>query len=68
MAKEKKATTSDAAAAEARPVHVSVIAVPLADEKLTKRVLKLTKKAAKKKQIKRGVKEVIKAVRKKTLG
>jgi len=67
MVKEKKAA-SDAAAAEPRPVHVSVIAVPLADEKLTKRVLKLTKKAAKKKQIKRGVKEVIKAVRKKTLG
>ena len=67
MAKEKKAA-GDAAAPEPRAVHVSVIAVPLADEKLTKRVLKLTKKAAKKKQIKRGVKEVIKAVRKKTSG
>ena len=50
------------------PPHVSVIAVPLADEKLRRKVLKLAKKAAKKKQIKRGVKEVIKAVRKKQKG
>ena len=67
MAKDKKAAEA-AAPEEAKSVHVSIIAVPLADDKLTKRVLKLTKKAAKKKQIKRGVKEVIKAVRKKTKG
>ncbi|KAK2079392.1 hypothetical protein QBZ16_003083 [Prototheca wickerhamii] len=37
--------------------HVCAIAKPLASEKLTKKVLKLAKKAAKRKQIKRGVKE-----------
>ena len=52
----------------AEPPYVSIIAVPLADDKLCKKVLKLAKKAAKKKQIKRGVKEVIKAVRKKQKG
>lgn len=47
---------------------VSVIAKPLADEKLSKKVLKLTKKAAKRKQLKLGVKEVMKAVRKNVKG
>lgn len=47
---------------------VSKIAKPLADEKLSKKVLKLTKKAAKRKQLKLGVKEVIKAVRKDVKG
>lgn len=47
---------------------ISVIAKPLADEKLCKKVLKLAKKGAKRKQIKRGVKEVVKALRKKTEG
>jgi hypothetical protein len=46
----------------------SVIAKPLAEEKLAKKILKVAKKAAKKKQIKRGVKEVIKALRKKQKG
>lgn len=40
------------------------IATPLADEKLTKKVLKVVKKAAKQKYIRRGVKEVVKALRK----
>lgn len=53
---------------EQRAAHVSVIAKPLADDKLTKRVLKLSKRAAKRKQIKRGVKEVVKAIRKSTKG
>jgi H/ACA ribonucleoprotein complex subunit 2 len=48
--------------------YVSVIAHPLADEKLCKKVLKLSKKAAKRKQIKRGVKEVVKAIRKNVKG
>ena len=43
---------------------LSVIASPLAVEKLTKKVHKLVKKAGKAKCIKRGVKEVVKAVRK----
>ena len=47
---------------------VCAIAKPLADDKLTKKVLKLTKKAAKRKQLKLGVKEVIKAVRKDVKG
>lgn len=46
----------------------SVIAKPLAEEKLCKRVLKLCKKATKRKQIRRGVKEVVKALRKKQKG
>eukprot|EP00879_Flechtneria_rotunda_P029075 GHRR01031339.1.p2 GENE.GHRR01031339.1~~GHRR01031339.1.p2 ORF type:complete len:113 (+),score=18.53 GHRR01031339.1:657-995(+) len=51
-----------------RKKYVSVIAKPLADEKLCKKVLKLSKKAAKRRQIKRGVKEVVKAIRKNTKG
>lgn len=42
----------------------SVIAKPMADPKMLKKLLKLTKKAAKRKQLKLGVKEVLKAVRK----
>lgn len=47
---------------------ISIIAKPLADDKLCKKVLKLAKKGAKRKQIKRGVKEVVKALRKNTQG
>jgi len=43
---------------------VSVIAVPLADKKLQKRLLKLVKRAAASKFLKRGVKEVVKVLRK----
>ncbi|KAG2492208.1 hypothetical protein HYH03_009454 [Edaphochlamys debaryana] len=46
----------------------SVIAKPLADEKLCKKVYKLCKKASKRKQIRRGVKEVVKALKKNTKG
>mmetsp|Transcript_6748 Transcript_6748/g.14897 ORF Transcript_6748/g.14897 Transcript_6748/m.14897 type:complete len:152 (-) Transcript_6748:746-1201(-) len=48
--------------------YCSVIAKPLAEEKLCKKVLKLAKKASKRKQIRRGVKEVVKALRKKAKG
>lgn len=48
--------------------HVSVIAEPLADKKLTKKLLRLNKKAAKEKGLRRGVKEVIKAIKKKEAG
>ncbi|KAH9260044.1 hypothetical protein BASA81_001816 [Batrachochytrium salamandrivorans] len=47
---------------------VSVIAVPLAEEKLLKKTLKLVKKASKEKKIRRGVREVQKALRKKQKG
>jgi len=43
---------------------VSPIANPLADAKLTKKVLKTVKAAAKEKHIRRGVKEVVKALKK----
>ncbi|KAK0664397.1 H/ACA ribonucleoprotein complex subunit 2 [Lasiodiplodia hormozganensis] len=52
----------------ARPALVSAnlvpFAVPLADDKTTKKLFKTVKKAAKHKTLKRGVKEVVKAVRK----
>jgi len=44
--------------------QLSIIANPLAGPKLSKKVLRLTKKAAKEKHVKRGVKEVVKAIRK----
>jgi H/ACA ribonucleoprotein complex subunit 2 len=43
---------------------VSPISKPLAGKKLTKKTLKVVKKAASSKQLKRGVKEVVKAIRK----
>ncbi|GBG59443.1 hypothetical protein CBR_g38468 [Chara braunii] len=43
---------------------ISPIAKPLAGKKLTKKALKLVKRASKSKQLKRGVKEVVKALRK----
>jgi H/ACA ribonucleoprotein complex subunit 2 len=45
-------------------LNISIIAKPLANEKLTKKCLKLVKKAAKVKGLRRGVKEVVKAIRK----
>ena len=45
-------------------LFVSPIADPLAGDKLTKKLLKLTKKGMKDKLVKRGVKETVKAVRK----
>mmetsp|Transcript_9011 Transcript_9011/g.15657 ORF Transcript_9011/g.15657 Transcript_9011/m.15657 type:complete len:175 (-) Transcript_9011:337-861(-) len=78
-AKAEKATEAAPAAEEAPAAKdeqsyenkikfVSVIAKPLADEKLCKKVLKLCKKASKRKAIRRGVKEVVKALRKKQKG
>ncbi|KAI3634522.1 hypothetical protein MIR68_007433 [Amoeboaphelidium protococcarum] len=40
------------------------IAHPFADQKLTKKLFKVVKKATKAKHVKRGVKEVVKAIRK----
>ena len=55
----------DVAADAGRPHgEVSVIAVPLAGKKLTKKLFKVSKKAAASKILKRGVKEVVKALRK----
>ncbi|KAF9302323.1 hypothetical protein BGZ74_005526, partial [Mortierella antarctica] len=50
--------------APARILDVSPIAAPLAQDKLTKKLLKTVKKAAKAKHVKRGVKEVVKGLRK----
>eukprot|EP00897_Mesotaenium_endlicherianum_P006075 jgi/Mesen1/5496/ME000276S04627 len=47
-----------------RILSLSPIAKPLAGKKLSKKALKVVKKAAKTKQLKRGVKEVVKALRK----
>jgi len=73
MGKKDKAAAEPAAekeevSYEAKVKICSVIAKPLADEKLCKKVLKLAKKAAKRKQLKRGVKEVVKALRKNSKG
>lgn len=53
---------------ESKKRFCSVIAKPLADEKLCKKVYRLAKKASKRKQIRRGVKEVVKALRKNSKG
>jgi H/ACA ribonucleoprotein complex subunit 2 len=58
----------DEASYDTKIKFCSVIAKPLADEKLCKRVLKLAKKASKRKAIRRGVKEVVKALRKNAKG
>ncbi len=71
MGKDKEAPAAAAVeelSFEEKVKFCSVIAKPLADEKLCKKVLKLAKKASKRKQIRRGVKEVVKALRKKTKG
>merc|ERR1712100_793593 len=48
--------------------YLSPIAKPLADDKATKKLLRLTKKASKDKQVRKGVREVVKAVRKNEKG
>jgi H/ACA ribonucleoprotein complex subunit 2 len=68
MAKEGKEEKEARTSRPFNPKAISVIAKPLADDKLCKKVLKLAKKGAKRKQIKRGVKEVVKALRKKQSG
>ncbi|KNC49379.1 H/ACA ribonucleoprotein complex subunit 2 [Thecamonas trahens ATCC 50062] len=49
---------------ESNTADVCAIAQPLADDKLTKKIFKVIKKAGKEKLIRRGVKEVVKAIRK----
>ena len=67
--KEKKASDSDDKADRPpRPRAILPIAKPLADDKLSKKVLKLAKSATARKQVKRGVKEVVKALRKGATG
>lgn len=66
--KAEKAEAGEEVAYDTKVKFCSVIANPLADEKLSKKVLKLCKKASKRKQIRRGVKEVVKALRKKQKG
>ncbi|PNW71840.1 hypothetical protein CHLRE_16g690500v5 [Chlamydomonas reinhardtii] len=74
MGKSKKSEATAVEASEggdnydAKVKFCSVIAKPLADEKLCKKVYKLCKKASKRKQIRRGVKEVVKALRKNAKG
>ncbi|KAI3435548.1 hypothetical protein D9Q98_001613 [Chlorella vulgaris] len=68
VAAEVEVAAEPAAEAPAGKLSLCAIAKPLADDKLSKKCLKLAKKAAKRKQIKRGVKEVIKAIRKNVQG
>ena len=63
-AKEKKQKLDDDDDAPKKVRLVSPIANPLADKKLTKKVLKGVKAAAGAKLIRRGVKEVVKALKK----
>jgi len=62
----KKSSSKDEVMAEGEEprTEVSVIAQPLADKKLSKKVHKLVKASAKVKRLKRGVKEVVKTIRK----
>ncbi|PVU88320.1 hypothetical protein BB561_005912 [Smittium simulii] len=46
------------------PMNLANIATPLADQKFSKKLFKVIKKANKNKHVKRGVKEVVKGVRK----
>ena len=63
--KEKKRAAEDEDEPSSKKQRlVSPIANPLADEKLSKKVLKCVKAAAKDKLIRRGVKEVVKALKK----
>jgi H/ACA ribonucleoprotein complex subunit 2 len=67
MGKKRAAEEGAAAEEEDAPKKlrlVSPIANPLADKKLTKKVLKTVKAAAGEKLIRRGVKEVVKALKK----
>jgi H/ACA ribonucleoprotein complex subunit 2 len=75
MGKKDRKSTADTEAGEekgesyeAKTRFCSVIAKPLAEEKLAKKVYKLCKKASKRKAVRRGVKEVVKALRKNSKG
>merc|ERR1712137_1143325 len=65
--KSRKSSSGDVTMA-ATQQYLSPIAKPLADDKSTKKLLRLTKKASKDKQLRRGVKEEVKAVRKNEKG
>ena len=62
-----KATTGLSEAQQSR-LFVSPIAVPLASEKMSKKLIKLVQKGMKSKIVHRGVKETVKAVRKGSKG
>eukprot|EP00164_Ancoracysta_twista_P004122 GFYU01005537.1.p1 GENE.GFYU01005537.1~~GFYU01005537.1.p1 ORF type:complete len:147 (-),score=61.93 GFYU01005537.1:403-843(-) len=64
MGKTPKKDKADKEEGEDKEYYVAPIANPLAGKKLTKKTLKLVKKAAKAKAVRRGVKEVQKALRK----
>merc|ERR1711879_507519 len=66
--KKRKSSSAVAAVDQPTAVYLSPIAKPLANEKQTKKLLRLTKKASKEKQLRRGVKEVVKAIRKNEKG
>merc|ERR1712086_313645 len=61
---EQKYKSSMSDDEDVKEVEVQVFAQPLADDKLSKKLFKVIKKATKTKQVLRGVKEVVKAVRK----
>uniref|UniRef100_A0A7S4I9A7 H/ACA ribonucleoprotein complex subunit 2 n=1 Tax=Vannella robusta TaxID=1487602 RepID=A0A7S4I9A7_9EUKA len=67
-ADKKKRKSSSGGVPLETAVYLSPIAKPLANEKQTKKLLRLTKKASKEKQLRRGVKEVVKAIRKNEKG
>jgi H/ACA ribonucleoprotein complex subunit 2 len=62
--KGEKAEEAPEISYEERLKAVSPISTPMANEKLTKKLHKLVRKASGAKSIRRGVKEVIKALRK----
>merc|ERR1712063_169676 len=66
--KSSKKRKSSVGAEPSTAVYLSPISKPLASEKQTKKLLRLTKKASKEKKLKRGVKEVVKAIRKNETG
>merc|ERR1712110_1318304 len=65
--KSRKSSSGDVTMATTSQ-YLSPIAKPLADDKATKKLLRLTKKASKDKQVRKGVREVVKAVRKNEKG
>ncbi|KEZ38739.1 putative H/ACA ribonucleoprotein complex subunit [Scedosporium apiospermum] len=61
---DEETTTAVVVAEKIAPLSMVPFAVPLADEKSMKKVLKTVRKAAKNNALKRGVKEVVKTLRK----
>lgn len=61
--RDPETPADDATNAEEKMNPVCAIAKPLADAKLTKKLLKVVKKASKFKQVRRGVKEVVKELK-----